>query len=158
MIVYYIFHRESGMGYVGKFRKDNVLMRYKQHKLGKSRIGNALRKYGDDAFKVVILDTATSFEELGEKEIFWIDQLETFGPGGYNLTPGGDSKGGWKPTDVTKLAISLAKKGRPSPVKGMKLRPWTEEEKRRKSIALKGRLHPKGAIYRAIIKGLENGD
>lgn len=50
----------------------------------------AIRKYGADAFVVEQLDFADSSEELNQKEAHYIDVLQTFIPGGYNLTTGGE--------------------------------------------------------------------
>jgi hypothetical protein len=53
----------------------------------------AIRAFGVDAFVVKELDTGTSKRDLEHKERLWIKQLGTAVPGGYNLTPGGESGG-----------------------------------------------------------------
>lgn len=54
-------------------------------------IRRAIKKYGKENFKKEIIDTATTVEELNEKEIFWIDKLNSKDKTiGYNLADGGD--------------------------------------------------------------------
>lgn len=60
----------------------------------KSVLHRAIRKYGKDSFKSEILAHANSVEELNELEIFYINQLNTMVPNGYNLKEGGLS-GKW---------------------------------------------------------------
>jgi len=90
-IIYYIFHIESGKGYVGQHNKINLNTRFKAHcKDNRSRpLSNAIRKYGVDRFISVRIDIAYTQDELDEKEIYWIDRLEALSPDGYNLTTGG---------------------------------------------------------------------
>lgn len=54
---------------------------------------------GFDAFKVdEIFDTALTFEELNEKEAYYIDKFDSY-KNGYNMTSGGDSVSGYsRPT------------------------------------------------------------
>ena len=53
----------------------------------------AIRKYGPENLKKEIIDYAYSEEELDEKEIYWIDKLQTFvglkDSKGYNTALGG---------------------------------------------------------------------
>lgn len=89
-IIYYIYHIESGRGYVGKHNKPDPMRRFKGHlKYNQNPIGLALRKYGKETFKVIIIDRGTSNEELYTKEIYWIAKLNTLAPNGYNLSSGG---------------------------------------------------------------------
>lgn len=54
----------------------------------------AIRKYGSTNFKVEIIDTANSEEELKQKEIYYISFYHSYildkDCNGYNMTPGGD--------------------------------------------------------------------
>jgi len=105
-IIYYIFHIESGKGYVGQHNKINLNTRFKAHcKDNRSRpLSNAIRKYGVDRFISVRIDIAYTQDELDEKEIYWIDRLEALSPDGYNLTTGG--KSGWGVSFETKEKMS----------------------------------------------------
>ena len=48
----------------------------------------AIQKYGKDAFQVEQIDSADSFEELNQKEIYWIAYYQSLTKG-YNMTAGG---------------------------------------------------------------------
>jgi group I intron endonuclease len=102
--------------------------RFKQHSTPKKNstgIKGALMKYGVDAFSFVILEECGR-EELNEREVFWISELGTLSPGGYNLNSGGGA-----PTfvsDETKAKTSSAMKGKASPKKGKTLSPEHREK------------------------------
>lgn len=49
----------------------------------------AIQKYGWENFKVEILEEGLTFEQANEREQYWIGQLNTMAPNGYNLQPGG---------------------------------------------------------------------
>ena len=51
-----------------------------------------MRKYGEDAFLAEVIDTASSLDELKEKEKYWIKYYNSYGANGYgyNATTGGD--------------------------------------------------------------------
>lgn len=56
-------------------------------------LNNAIRKYGEDKFQVIILEDNLKEEELNEREIYWIDYYKTYwkdNAHGYNMTRGGD--------------------------------------------------------------------
>lgn len=52
-------------------------------------IHQAIRKYGINNFITEIIDTASNLQELKEKEIYWINQYQSYSKG-YNATIGGD--------------------------------------------------------------------
>lgn len=126
-IIYYIYHIESGKGYIGKHNKPNLYSRFKSHsKKNIYSLGKDIRKYGQETFKVILLDVGNSHSELWKKEIYWIDRLETLAPNGYNLTTGGEgciiideqwrenisrSLKGRKLSKEAKINMSLARKG-----------------------------------------------
>ena len=49
----------------------------------------AMRKYGVENFQITQLEEADEMV-LSEREIYWIQELETYGVNGYNATKGGD--------------------------------------------------------------------
>ena len=51
-------------------------------------ISNAIAKYGDKMIYEIIEENIPC-EKLDQREIFWIKQLNSFAPNGYNLTTGG---------------------------------------------------------------------
>lgn len=106
-IVYYIYHKQSGKGYVGRHNKPNLYARFKAHIKDSFLLGRTIRKYGKEEFKIVLLDTGISDEELNEKEIYWVDRLETLSPEGYNLTAGGKGTSGFNHSEETKRKLSI---------------------------------------------------
>ena len=94
MIVYLATNKINGKQYVGQTVRS-LEERWRDH--CRSRDENyfhrAIRKYGKENFALEILDTANTEIELDEKEIFWINKLNTLFPGGYNLRVGGNVSG-----------------------------------------------------------------
>jgi group I intron endonuclease len=108
MIIYKITNLKNGKSYVGQTVRK-LSERLKEHRKSKdTAIGRALRKYGNIYFSVDILEECSSIEELNEKEIFYIQELKTLKPNGYNLTIGGLN---CLHTEETKRKMSEAKKG-----------------------------------------------
>ena len=101
MFVYRIDNILNGKMYVGQTTQKDVTIRFSQH-LSKARNNqpgapyNAIRKYGESAFCISVLDTAESIDELNEKECFWIKFFSTMYPNGYNLAYGGKNRK-WTP-------------------------------------------------------------
>lgn len=92
MIVYLITNKVNGKRYVGQTVRS-LEERWKDHCRVKddNYFHRAIHKYGVENFSLEIIDTADSGEELDEKEIFWIQKLNTLFPHGYNLKEGGDA-------------------------------------------------------------------
>jgi len=85
MIIYKTTNLINGKFYVGKDANN------RNYYLGSGSIlDRAIKKYGRENFKKEILEECNSLEELSEKEIFWIKELnatdETIG---YNIAEGG---------------------------------------------------------------------
>lgn len=114
MCIYSITHRESGKKYVGITRRA-AGDRWRSHVWSSEREGKAcplvsraIEKYGADAFSFSVIDIAESRDQLAHKEQFWINELNTLAPNGYNL-----STGGYVGSDVSdetraKLKVSAA--------------------------------------------------
>ena len=68
-----------------------------------------MQKYGKEKFSFQIVDIAESKEELDQKEIYWIAELNSMLPTGYNIREGG-SRG--LLSEESKKKISRANKGR----------------------------------------------
>lgn len=151
--IYCFTHIESGRQYVGQ--SIDCADRFKSHttpRKGAAGIKGAIMKYGVEAFKWQILEECKR-EELNEREIYWIAQLGTLSPDGYNLTSGGGQ--GTSVSDETKAKVSAAGKGRTfseeskakmsAAQKGRTVGPMSEESKAKISAAQKGRVsHRKG--------------
>jgi len=56
----------------------------------KSLISKVINKYGIDNFNISIIDEADTRKELSEKEVYWIKELNSKAPNGYNLAEGGN--------------------------------------------------------------------
>lgn len=154
--IYKIVNKVNGKSYVGQTIHD-IKTRFRNHKHASltqnTYLYKAMRKYGYDNFTIEEIDVANNLDELNNKEIYWIKQLNTKVPNGYNIVDGGGGIKGYHHTETTKLLlkekstgnknasgkhnfsenaklhISLAHKGKPSNFKA-----HTEESKSKLSI------------------------
>ena len=97
-------------------------------------INAARAKYGIEAFGFEILKECND-EELDYWETYYIKELNTKAPYGYNLTDGGNATKGYTHTEETRKKLSEAQKGKESWFKGKHL---SEEHKKKISEAQKG--------------------
>jgi group I intron endonuclease len=92
-VVYCFENKINGKKYVGyaidlKGRIGRHL--YSSRKNPQSYFHKALKKYGFENFKVKILEESDNVNYIyQEREPYWIKELNTFYPNGYNLTLGG---------------------------------------------------------------------
>lgn len=104
MFIYKIINLVNNKIYVGK-TTSTIEKRFKSHKKsykswlkgnrGCSHLYSAFDKYGIENFIIEELDTASTIDELNEKEIYWIKKLDSINPDvGYNILTGGN--GGWE--------------------------------------------------------------
>lgn len=106
---------------------------------------NAIRKHGVDNFIWEIIDSSDSYEQLMEKEKYWIKYYNSFGDNGYNSCEGGNNSTGYKHTDEAKKVISekaklrKVKTGEESPFYGKTL---SEDTKTKISLKLSGEKNP----------------
>ena len=72
-----------------------------------------MAKYGEDNFTLEIIDFADTYDELKEKEKYWIKQYNSTDRNiGYNLTEGGDGTFGRTHSEETKEKIRQKALGR----------------------------------------------
>lgn len=117
MIIYKATNKVNNKIYIGQTIMS-IEARNRTRKYGKSKFDYAYRKYGEDGFDWEIIDTATSLEELNEKESYWIEKLDSTNPLiGYNLKGGG---GNAFLTDEVKKKISEAQIGNKNHMFGKK--------------------------------------
>lgn len=90
MIIYKITNLINSKVYIGQTIQP-LIKRWQRHcRNGKSTvIGSAIQKYGRENFSIEIIDTASTIDELNEKEIKWINYYNCVLPNGYNVAGGG---------------------------------------------------------------------
>lgn len=168
--IYIIENTINGKQYVGQ-TITSLKRRFLKHCNDKTNtaIHGAIVKYGRENFTIREIDVAYSREELNEKEVFYIKQMNSKFPNGYNLTDGGEGVSGHKFSDESRKKLSESHKGYNMPQeqrdniakanrkpktkehaenisKGLKefhktKKVWTEEERIRRSEAQKGKRH-----------------
>lgn len=112
-VVYAITCLLNGMKYVGQTTRT-IKKRFSEHASAKNHLGNAIRKYGRENFKIEVLEECETPEQLNEREIFWIAKLNCKHPNGYNVTGGGESSKGSIEKSLT-LMSEIAKKRAETP-------------------------------------------
>lgn len=155
--IYKITNCINQKSYIGLTIND-AETRFKKHKSmiysnGCSALYEAFKKYGVENFMVETICSSSNKKELMSLEKYYISELNTVSPNGYNLTSGGEN---CKVTDETKKKISKALKGRK--IKwaekvsiGVK-KLWEDEEYRAKQI--EQRKQKRGKYRDGIIKPL----
>lgn len=96
---------------------------------------SAIKKYGSENFEFILLEKCLSIDNVKNREIYWISELKSQTPYGYNLTFGGE---GVVATDEVRKKLSKALKGKPGPNKGKAL---SEQHKRKIGEAQTGAKH-----------------
>ncbi len=87
MIIYKTTNLINNKIYIGK----QVTIRKTDTYLGSGKLLRlSLKKYGRDNFKKEILQECNSLEELNERERYWIKELNSIIPNGYNICLGGE--------------------------------------------------------------------
>jgi len=145
MIIYKVVNRINGKCYVGQtVRKFDTRIYWHIHsaKVGPtSFLHRAIRKYGPQSFEWFVIDTADTRDVLNQKERYWIWNLNTMIPNGYNMTEGGtggaNNKGKSHSKD-TILKMSKRHMGEANPFFG---RHHSEENMRKMSERLRGNKH-----------------
>lgn len=86
--IYVITNIVTNQLYVGQSKDANK--RFTTHKLAKDNtlLHKAMREFGPQNFKMRILESQV--EDFNEKEQYWIEELDTLYPKGYNMTKGGE--------------------------------------------------------------------
>lgn len=96
-VVYKVQNKVTGKIYVGQTTKT-ISQRWTEHvydSIGKkskdrgSYLHEAVRKYGPDNFDISVLNLCCNKEALDSVETFYIKELNTVRPNGYNISLGG---------------------------------------------------------------------
>lgn len=88
MVIYKIANRLNGKPYVGQTRQS-IEKRFLQHFYAQTPLGQAMRECGIENFTIEVIERCQSQAQLNEREIFWINALNSKQPYGYNVTNGG---------------------------------------------------------------------
>lgn len=96
--IYVITNLINSKKYVGK-TTTTIKERWKEHcsdskkyRCNKRPLYDAFNKYGIENFKIEELEYVKDNNQLSDREIHWIKELQTYGQTGYNATKGGDGK------------------------------------------------------------------
>lgn len=96
--IYLITNLINSKKYVGK-TTNTIKERWQEHcqdsqkeRYEKRPLYDAFNKYGIENFKIEQLEYVKDDSKLSEREIYWINELQTYGRMGYNATKGGDGK------------------------------------------------------------------
>lgn len=94
--IYCITNLINSKRYVGKTTQTPE-ERFKEHckdafkdRCSKRPLYDAFNKYGIENFEVEELEYVEDNNMLSEREVYWINELSTYGRNGYNATKGGD--------------------------------------------------------------------
>lgn len=108
MYIYCITNLINGKQYVGK-TTTTIEQRFKEHCRGSRKsyknrpLYDAMNKYGIENFIIECLEEIEDESILSDREIYWINELGTYGKGGYNATKGGDGSSIYDPNDIINL-------------------------------------------------------
>lgn len=130
-VIYKITNLLTNKSYVGKHVTKNINDKY----MGSGKVlKQSLKKYGIDNFIKEIIEECENEDIMNQREIFWISQLNTFLPNGYNINVGG--KGGDNFThnpnkELIRLKIIESKRNNPNL--------FSEDTKKKMSETRKGK-------------------
>lgn len=136
--VYKITNKVNGKIYIGITNQGSGVRYYKHwsdaRKGDPCPIHKAMAKYGKENFTLEIIDFADTYDELKEKEKFYIKKFNSMDRSvGYNLTEGGDGTFGRLHSEETKEKIRQKALGRKA----------SEETKKKMSESRKGKCSDK---------------
>lgn len=106
-VIYKMTNVVTNKSYIGQTTYANPEKRIKSHfvkRRGVDLVYNSSLNHGKSTFIWELLYTSFSFDDLNEKEIYFIDEFKTLVPLGYNVKLGG--RGGGLCTPETKIKIS----------------------------------------------------
>lgn len=105
--IYCVTNTLNGKQYVGQ-TTQSVSDRWKQHCAYGTALHKAIKKYGTENFQITVL-AETNNDFLNPLEAWFVFELQSVAPNGYNLTTGGESYG---LSDDTKKKISESNNGK----------------------------------------------
>lgn len=115
-VIYLFTNTVNGKQYVGQTvsaLKDRTKKHFYDARKGCTfLLHKAIRKYGEELFRVEEIDTAISRIDLNKKETLHILLLNTLKPNGYNISPGGGGLSGVHHSAESRNKISQSLRGR----------------------------------------------
>lgn len=140
--IYCITNTVNGKQYVGQSTDIDARWRHHRDLLNAGchvnrHLQYAWNKYGAESFRFSVLEILEDDKHISEREIFWIQELDTF-ENGYNLTLGGEGQRGRYLTEEQKRHLSEINMGALNPNYGLKR---SEETRRKMSEAMRGKPH-----------------
>lgn len=90
MYIYKITNIKDNKVYVGQ--TNDPKRRWSSHRRGQDPdmvIARAIKKHGVEAFRFEIIEKVSTREEANEREVYWIRELNSRVPEGYNVAEGG---------------------------------------------------------------------
>lgn len=109
--IYMLKNKVNGKIYIGQTTRElsSRIYEHKRCRKSNSHLSSAIMKYGFDNFEVITLDTATTIQELNEKEYNYIKQYNSTDKTiGYNIEQGGRNS---LISDETKDKMSKSRTG-----------------------------------------------
>lgn len=153
--IYQITHKDTGRIYIGQ--SCNLGKRKNSHKLGKSSsnisaIGNAIKKYGWDAFEFKVLVYAEKKDYLNLLEEKIISAFDCVKPQGFNIRAGGNSSSMSESTKIilSKKRIEGFRSGKITHPRGMAGKKISQETKHKMALAHLGK--DRGEEFREKMK------
>ena len=130
--IYKILNLINNKCYIGQ--SQNLYKRFLDYKKGRfsPHLKKSVEKYGIDNFRVEVIEQNILFENLNEKEQFWIDYYESFKEEkGYNICKIAGTTRGLKKSEKEKEEMSKRAKNRIGDKNPFYNKKHTEETKRK---------------------------
>jgi len=111
MYIYRIINKINNKTYIGQTVKE-LRERFSQHCNDSSNctlLKKAIKKYGKENFEIKLIQEVYEPARLDEFEHYYIRELNTLAPNGYNLTTGGAAP---RHSEITKQKMSETRKGK----------------------------------------------
>ncbi len=109
--IYKIENKTNGKFYIGQTicPKNRKKQHFSKAFHGNPALDRAVLKYGRHSFNFSILEELETLDEANGREVFWIKELNSLAPNGYNLKEGGNAGG--SDSSETRQKKSLSKQG-----------------------------------------------
>lgn len=149
--VYRIINKLNGKMYVGQTEKP-IETRFREHLKPSNqsrKIKEAISEYGSSNFDIELLEQCETRDMAWNREQYWIKELNTLSPNGYNLASGGNHP---FLCEETRIRIGVSQLGNKH-TSGYKL---TEERKRQISESSKRMWEEEGR--HEYMSSLQQGD